>query len=149
MKLSTRSEYACLALIDLTENYHQGLIKIKDISQRKEIPQKYLEQILLSLKRGGFLRSKRGADGGYQLALSPDKITVAQIIRLMDGPIAPVDSVSRYFFDHRPIEKSKALQKLFKEIRDMVSTKLENTTFADICNIKPSLKKQKTGEKTK
>lgn len=149
MRLSTRSEYAFLALIDLAENYYQGLIKIKDISQRKEIPQKYLEQILLYLKRGGFLRSKRGVDGGYRLAVSPDKITVAQIIRLMDGPIAPVDSVSRYFFDHRPIEKSKALQKLFKEIRDIVSNKLENTTFADICNINAALKKQKTTKKTK
>ena len=142
MRLSTRSEYACLALIDLAENYHRGLIKIKDISQRKGIPQKYLEQILLSLKRGGFLRSKRGVDGGYRLATSPDKINIAQIIRLMDGPIAPVDSVSRYFFDHRPIEKSKELQKLFREIRDIISDKLENTSFADISNIKPPPKKK-------
>jgi len=141
MKLSTRSEYACLALIDLTENYHQGLTKIKDISQRKEIPQKYLEQILLSLKRAGLLRSKRGIDGGYRLALPPNKISIAQIIRLMDGPIAPVDSVSRYYFEHRPIEKSKELQNLFKEIRDIVSSKLENTTFADICHIKHPSKK--------
>ena len=141
MRLSTRSEYACLALIDLTENYNHGLIKIRDICQRKDIPQKYLEQILLILKRGGFLRSKRGVDGGYRLAIPPDKISIAQIIRLMDGPIAPVDSVSRYFFDHSPIEKSKELQKLFKEIRDTVSAKLENTTFADLCIIKPPLKK--------
>ncbi len=144
MRLSTKSEYACLALIDLTENYNHGLIKIRDICQRKDIPQKYLEQILLILKRGGFLRSKRGVDGGYRLAIPPDKISIAQIIRLMDGPIAPVDSVSRYFFDHSPIEKSKELQKLFKEIRDTVSTKLENTTFADLCTIKPPLKKERS-----
>jgi len=142
MKLSTRSEYACLALIDLAENYYKGLIKIKDISQRKGIPQKYLEQILLSLKRGGFLRSKRGVEGGYRLATSPDKISIAQIIRLMDGPIAPVDSVSRYFFDHRPIEKSKELQKLFREIRDIISDKLEKISFADISNIKPPPEKK-------
>ena len=143
MKLSTRSEYACLALIDLAEHYQQGLIKIRDICQRKDIPQKYLEQILLILKRSGFLRSKRGVDGGYRLAMPPGKITIAQIIRLMDGPIAPVDSVSRYFFDHRPIEKSKELQKLFKEIRDTVAHKLEKTTFADLCNIKSPLKEPK------
>jgi Rrf2 family cysteine metabolism transcriptional repressor len=142
MRLSTRSEYACLALIDLTEHYNRGLIKIRDICQRKDIPQKYLEQILLTLKRGAFLRSKRGVDGGYRLAIPPNKISIAQIIRLMDGPIAPVDSVSRYFFDHSPIEKSKELQKLFKEIRDTVSAKLENTTFADLCTIKPPLKKE-------
>jgi Rrf2 family cysteine metabolism transcriptional repressor len=142
MRLSTRSEYACLALIDLTENYNRGLIKIKDICLRKDIPQKYLEQILLILKRNGFLRSKRGIDGGYRLATPPDKISIAQIIRLMDGPIAPVDSVSRYFFDHSPIEISKELQKLFKEIRDMVSGKLENTTFDNLCTIKPPLKKE-------
>ena len=66
MKLSTRSEYACLALIDLSENHSKGLVKIQDISKRKKIPKKYLEQILLFLKRRGYLRSKRGVKGGYK-----------------------------------------------------------------------------------
>jgi Rrf2 family protein len=132
MKLSTKSEYACLALIDLSEHYEKGLIKIEEIATRKEIPKKYLEQILLSLNRAGYLRSKRGADGGYKLSKEPSKITVAEIVRLMDGALAPVESVSKYFYEPTPIEKSRKLIKLFKEIRDYISNKMEKTTFADM-----------------
>ncbi|MFH1625834.1 MAG: Rrf2 family transcriptional regulator, partial [Pseudomonadota bacterium] len=83
MKLSTKSEYACLALVDLSENYNKGLIKTDDIAKRKDIPRKYLEQILLILKRSGYLRSKRGSEGGYKLSKPPAEISIAEIIRLM------------------------------------------------------------------
>ncbi|MFH1294841.1 MAG: Rrf2 family transcriptional regulator [Candidatus Aenigmatarchaeota archaeon] len=132
MKLSTKSEYACLALVDLSENYNKGLIKTEDIAKRKKMPRKYLEQILLILKRSGYLRSKRGSEGGYKLSKPPAEISVAEIIRLMDGALAPVESVSKYFYEHTPIEKNKELLGLFKEIRDFISDKLEKTTFADL-----------------
>jgi len=132
MKLSSKSEYACLALIELSENYNKGLIKIEDIAKRKQIPKKYLEQILLTLKRAGYLRSRRGAEGGYKLSKDPNKISVAEIVRLMDGALAPVESVSKYFYEHTPIEKSKKLIGLFKEIRDYIADKMEKTTFADL-----------------
>lgn len=134
MKLTTKSEYACLALIDLSENYSKGLITIESISKRKKIPKKYLEQILLLLKRTGYLRSKRGVNGGYILSKNPKKITLAEIIRLMDGALAPVGSVSEYFYEATPINQNKNLIKLFKEIRDYISDKMENTTFADLIN---------------
>lgn len=133
MKLSTKSEYACLALIHLSENYYKNdFIKIEEISKRKKIPKKYLEQILLLLKGAGYLRSKRGAEGGYKLFKHPNKISVAKIIRLMDGALAPVESVSKYFYGHTPIERNKSLMVLFKEIRDYVSNKLEKTSFWDL-----------------
>lgn len=132
MKLSRKSEYACLALIDLTENYNKGLVKIEDVSKRKEIPKKYLEQILLLLQRSGYLKSKRGAEGGYRLSKHPKEVTVAEIVRLMDGALAPVESVSKYFYDHTPIEKNKRLLLLLKGIRDYIADKLEKTTFADL-----------------
>ena len=132
MKLTTKSEYACLALIDLSENYNKGFIKIKDISQRKKIPRKYLEQILMILNRARYLKSERGIRGGYRLVKPPTKISVAEIIRLMDGAIAPVESVSKYFYCHTPIEKNKQLLKLFKDVRDYVANKLEKTTFGDL-----------------
>ena len=132
MKLSKKSEYACLALIDLSENYNKGLIKIEDISKRKKIPKKYLEQILLLLKGAGYLRSRRGSDGGYKLSKTPGEIYVAEILRLMDGALAPVESVSIYFYEHTPIESNKKLMGLFKDIRDYVVNKLETTTFADL-----------------
>ncbi len=132
MKLTTKSEYSLLALIDLSENYNKGFIKIKDISERKKIPRKYLEQILIILNRARYLKSERGVKGGYMLAKPPEKISIAEIIRLMDGAIAPVESVSKYFYSHTPIEKNRQLLNLFKEIRDYIATKLEKTTFGDL-----------------
>jgi len=132
MKLSTKSEYALLALIDLAHNFGKGLVKIEELSERKKIPRKYLEQILLTLNRAGYLRSKRGADGGYELSKDPNKISVAEIVRLMDGALAPVGSVSKYFYAGTPIEQSTKLVKLFKEIRDQIAKKMENTTIADL-----------------
>ena len=132
MKLSTKSEYACLALIDLTENLPDGFIRIEDISKRKQIPKKYLEQILLILKRSGHLHSKQGSNGGYKLAKDPKNISVAEIIRIMGGALAPVGSVSKYFHESTPIDQNKMLVKLFKDIRDFISNKMEDTTFADL-----------------
>lgn len=132
MRLSTKSEYACLALIDLAEHFNRGLRKIDDISKRYKIPKKYLEQILLLLKRAGYLSSRRGAEGGYKLSKEPDKISVAEIIRSMDGALAPIESVSKYFFEHTPIEQNKQLISLFREIRDYVADKLEKTTLKDL-----------------
>lgn len=132
MKLSTKSEYACLALIDLAENSSASLIRTEDISLRKKIPQKFLEQILLALKRSGYLKSKRGSNGGYCLAKKPSEISLAEIIRLMDGALAPVESVSEYFYESTPIEQSRSLLAVFKEVRDYIAQKMEKTTFADL-----------------
>jgi Rrf2 family protein len=132
MKLSTKSEYACLALIDLSENLGQGYIKIEDICSRQDLPRKYIEQILLALKRAGYVKSRRGAEGGYMLAKKPEEISLAEIIRLMDGALAPVESASKYFYECTPIEKNEALIGIFREIRDYVSDKMENTSFADL-----------------
>jgi len=132
MRLSVKSEYACLALIDLSAQPDQELVRIEDIATRRDIPRKYLEQIMLLLKRGGFLKSKRGIGGGYVLSKPPGQIRVADVIRLMDGPLAPVNSVSEYFYEHTPIENSPKLVALFQDIRDYTAHKLENTTFADL-----------------
>jgi Rrf2 family transcriptional regulator, cysteine metabolism repressor len=132
MKLSRKSEYACLALINLAENYDGNPVKILEISTRKNIPKKYLEQILLLLKGAGYVKSIKGANGGYKLAKPPGQITVAEIIRLIEGPLAPVDSASKYFYEHTPIEQSEKLLVLFKDIRDYISNKLENATFQDL-----------------
>ncbi len=132
MKLTVKSEYACLAMIDMAENYDKGYIKIGDISKRKEIPKKFLESILLTLKTSGYCISKRGGDGGYMLAKSPDKISLAEIMRIMDGALAPVESVSMFFYRHTPIEKNPKLKLILREIRDYIALKLENITFADL-----------------
>ncbi len=130
MKLTVKSEYACLALIALTEAYEsEKRLTITQIAERKGIPKKYLEQILLMLKRGGYVKSFKGPDGGYTLAKAPKAINVAEILRLMDGALAPVDSVSTYFFSHTPIERSPKLLACFRQIRNYVSDTLESLTF--------------------
>jgi Rrf2 family protein len=116
----------------MSENYEKGMMKTEEIASKWNIPRKYLEQILLLLNKAGYVRSKRGIDGGYGLAKHPKLISVAEIIRLMDGPLAPVGSVSKYYYQNTPIEQSKALVRLMTDIRNYISKKLEHTTFADL-----------------
>ena len=132
MKLSRKSEYACLALIDLAEQHQGEPVKIGDISTRKNIPKKYLEQILLTLRGAGFVKSSRGPGGGYCLSRKASQISLAEIIRLLDGALAPVESVSEYFYSHSPVEAHEKLLKVFKEIRDYESKILERTTLAKL-----------------
>jgi len=132
MRLSRKGEYACMAMMELAERYGKGKVRVSDICESNKIPQKYLEQILLMLNRAGLVKSIRGRNGGHLLARDPSKITIAEIVRLIDGPLAPVESVSEYFYQHTPIERKKGLLRLFREIRDMVAHKLETTTLADL-----------------
>jgi Rrf2 family protein len=132
MKLTTRSEYGLLALIYLARHQDEGFISIDVIAKAQGIPPKFLEQLMLALKRAHFLRSAKGQKGGYQLAKKPNQISLAEVIRLFDGALAPTESVSENFYESTPIEKEKRLTKVFKEIRDHVSNKLEKTTIADV-----------------
>lgn len=131
MKLSKKSEYACLAIVELGIDPGKKLT-INEIACSRKIPKKYLEQILLHLKSAGYVKSVKGPSGGYMLAKPANQITVAEILRLIDGPLAPVSSVSTFFYDHTPIEQSEKMVLLFKDIRDYVADKLEHTTFADL-----------------
>jgi Rrf2 family transcriptional regulator, cysteine metabolism repressor len=132
MKLSTKSQYACLAMVELARNYNQGVMKIQVIAERQGIPKKYLEQILLLLKSARYVRSRKGSEGGYELVKPPSEISIAEVVRLTDGALAPVGSVSRYFFEHTPLEKNSKLIAVFKDIRDYISEKMEQTTFAEL-----------------
>ncbi|MBF0594111.1 MAG: Rrf2 family transcriptional regulator [Candidatus Omnitrophica bacterium] len=132
MKLTSRSEYALLALLYLARQEADVLVSVDTIAKAQAIPPKFLEQILLTLKRARYLKSSKGQHGGYALGKSADKISLAEVVRLFDGALAPTESVSVYFFEHTPIEKEKSLIRVFKEIRDYVSKKLENTTLADL-----------------
>ena len=132
MKLTSRSEYALLALVYLARSNATGYVSAETIAEAQKIPAKFLEQILLALTRGKYLRSSKGQHGGYKLAKSADKISLAEIIRLFDGALAPTESVSKYFYESTPIEKEKKLVSVFRDIRDYVSEKLESTTLADV-----------------
>jgi Rrf2 family protein len=133
VKLTTRSEYALLALVYLARQNTGSFTTVETIAQAQAIPSKYLEQILLALKHARYLRSAKGQRGGYGLVSTPDRITVAEIVRLFDGALAPTESVSKYFYESTPIEREKGLVQVFQEIRDYVAEKLEHTTIADVC----------------
>jgi len=132
MRLTTKSEYSILALIYIARHEKVGFVKIEAISSKYDIPHKYLEHLLLVLKQNRFLKARRGAAGGYMLALSSRKIRIADIIRLMDGALAPTESVSTYFFSHTPLEKEKKIMFVFKEIRDYISKKMESLKLSDL-----------------
>ena len=134
MKLTTRSEYGLLALVYLARHESEGFISIETIATAQGIPPKFLEQLVLALKRAHFLRSAKGQKGGYALAKKPDQISLAEVIRLFDGALAPTKSVSENFYEHTPIEKEKRLLSVFKDIRNYISHKLETTTIADVMN---------------
>lgn len=132
VKLTTKSEYSILALLYIARHEKQGFVKIEQICSQHDISKKYLEHLFLILRRSRYIRTKRGKSGGYRLARPASKITLAQIVRLMDGALAPTESVSKYFFSDTPLSQEKKVLKVFKEIRDYVSKRLESLTLADL-----------------
>jgi Rrf2 family cysteine metabolism transcriptional repressor len=133
VRLTSRSEYALLALVHLARHDEEGFLTVQAIGEAQGIPPRFLEQILLTLKRARLVRSLKGQHGGYALARPAGEITLAEIVRLIDGPLAPTESVSKYFYEKTPIEKERKLVRVFKEIRDIIAERLERTTIADVC----------------
>jgi len=133
MKLTTRSEYALLALICLARHDAAGYVSGESIAQEQNIPVKFLQQILLALKRSRYVHSSKGQHGGYRLAKPPEEISLAEIVRLFDGALAPTESVSKYFYEKTPIEKEDKMIGVFRDIRDYIAAKLEQTTIRDVC----------------
>jgi Rrf2 family cysteine metabolism transcriptional repressor len=133
MKLSKKGDYALRAMIYLSLNYNKDSIQIHEISEKERIPQKFLEQILLELKKAGLLQSKRGVGGGYMLIRNPKEITLARVIRIIDGPLAPLSCVSKWAHIDCPEEKNCGLYSVMLDVRNAIANILEGITFADIC----------------
>lgn len=132
--LSKKSQYAFKALTYLSEKYNQGPVLISDIASKKKIPLKFLENILLELKKANILDSKKGKGGGYFLKKSPDKVKVATVIRLINGPIAMLPCVSLYFYERckNCNEKHCGLHDMMIEVRDATLSIVENRTLKDL-----------------
>jgi Rrf2 family protein len=129
--MTTASEYACLALLVIGEA-GEAWCKRQEIVARYDIPAAYLEQILRRLTTAGFVVSRRGAEGGFRLARPASEIAIAEVVRAVDGPLAPTRSVSRYFYQPGPLEASPALHALFRRVRDAVAAILEATTLEEM-----------------
>ena len=135
MKLSQRGEYALRALLVLGLHYGESVVSIQTISEEQRIPKKFLEQILNDLKRTGAIESKRGIAGGYRLARAPEEITLASIIRHVEGALAPVSCVSERFYEKCtcPDESRCAIRNVMKEVREAVVRIVERVTVAELC----------------
>jgi Rrf2 family protein len=132
--LSKKTQYAFKALMYLAQKQDAGPVLIAEISRKKKIPLKFLENILLELKKNKILNSKKGKGGGYFMAKNPDKILLADILRLVDGPIALLPCVSLHFYEKcaNCDEKNCGLNRVMIEVRDANLAILENKTVADI-----------------
>jgi Rrf2 family protein len=133
--LSKKSKYALKALTILAKEYGQGPVLISDIAQREDISRKFLEIILLELKNAGILQSRKGKGGGYSLGRHPRQISLGHVIRVLDGPLAPLPCVSRTAYvrcrECRD-ERTCGIRMVMKQVRDATAQILDSTTLADM-----------------
>lgn len=125
MKISTKGRYGLTIMIELAKKYGDGPTSLKSIAQSNELSEHYLEQLIAPLRNAGLVKSIRGAYGGYILGNEPTNITAGDIIRVLEGPISPVEGIE----DEEPIKRQ-----LWIRIRDAVKDVLDNTTLEDLAN---------------
>ncbi|QMU28874.1 RrF2 family transcriptional regulator [Adhaeribacter radiodurans] len=133
--LSKKAKYALKALLYLTKNADKGLILISDISERERIPRKFLEAILVDLKTQGLLQSTRGKNGGYALVKDPAQISVGNVVRMIDGPLAPIPCVSHLYYrkcDECVDEITCEIRIVMKKVRDATANILDTTYLTDL-----------------
>ena len=148
MRLSKRGEYGLRAMIALAEPAEKGgapqMMQIKEIALREGISAKFLEQILLALKNNGLLHSKMGVGGGYYLARSAGEITLGQIFRILDGPVAPINCVSQMAYEPCgcPDEETCGLRLVMGDVRNAIADILDTTSLADVVKRQTTLRKK-------
>jgi Rrf2 family protein len=132
--LSSKAQYAFRALTLLVDRYNEGPVLISEIAKKKRIPLKFLENILLELKKAGVLESKKGKGGGYYIRQDPAKTSIASIVRIVDGPIAMLPCVSLYFYQKckNCDEKNCGLHDIMEGVRDATLNILEHRTLQDL-----------------
>ena len=146
--LTRKSKYGIKAMLLLAEEADRGPILIAELAERQRLPKKFLEAILLELKRHGLLHSKKGKGGGYLLGRKPTEITVGQIIRVLEGPLAltPCVSVTAYRKCEECIdEKTCAVRIAMKEVRDSTAEILDNTPLAGLNAQVPGARRKRRG----
>ena len=131
MRITYKGDYALKALLDLALHYDQGVSTINDVAKRIDAPVKFLEQVLLDLKKGGFVESKRGNVGGYQLAKDPVQITLGQVIRYIDGPIEPIACVEKGYSNCLELRKC-VFKEIWQKVARATSEIIDNITFDDL-----------------
>lgn len=132
VKITFKGDYALKILLDLSLAFGKDLVQMKDISRRQDIPKKFLEQIILILKGAHYIKTMRGPKGGIALARPPEKITLGEIVRLIEGPTSPIACVSSSGYQPCNFEKRCALHGVWMNIKEKTNDILDRTTFADM-----------------
>ena len=133
--LSKKAKYGLKALLYLADQPESRIVSITDIATNERIPKKFLDMILLEMRNAGLLSSRKGKGGGYSLALPPEKIFIGTVIRLLDGPLAPVSCVSQTAYrrcDDCISEEACRIRQLMGKVREATAGVLDSTTLADI-----------------
>jgi Rrf2 family protein len=132
MKISSRGLYALKALTHLAQAYDGGLVKIHEIAEKEAIPEKFLEGILVTLKNARFVASQRGREGGVRLRRPPEEITLGEVLRVIDGPVAPFGDAAELTQRVKTESRPPGLFDVFLEVRNAAAEILDHTTLADL-----------------
>ena len=142
MKVSSRGEYGMRAMVALARHYGEGPLSLAAVAKESSVPAAYLEQLIGPLRRAGLVESKRGAQGGYQLARPPIAVGVGEVYRVMEGPVAPMDCVSEDPADQTcPLIDGCETRPVWLKVRDSIVEALDSTTLADLIKDKPNPKR--------
>ena len=152
MRFSKKSEYGLRAMIELTQSFGKGLVQRRDLAERQGIPLGFLEMILLQLKNSGLVGSRRGVNGGVLLLKDPQDVTLGQIIRILDGPLAPIGCVSQTAFqkcEDCPYAETDScpIQGIMLNVRNAISSILDHYTLKDFVKIQ-DVSRKKVGRRT-
>ncbi len=143
MRLSTRGQYGVKAMFSLAQQYGGGPISLKTIAEKHDISEHYLEQLIAVLRKSGLVKSVRGAQGGYILARLPAEIKVGDIIRVLEGPIAPVDCVSEEAPERCVRAETCVTRNIWEKVRDSIANVIDSISLADMCQDAEKLKASK------
>jgi Rrf2 family protein len=133
MKITYRGDYALKAVLDLALYCDRGLVTIHEMAERIDAPVKFLEQILLDLKKGNFVESRRGKIGGFLLSRPPEEISVGDVVRFIDGPIEPIACVKRGYANCGDAPKC-VFKKVWQDVADATSNIVDHVTFAQLAD---------------
>ena len=134
MWLTSRSHYGLIALAELARSYGQGLVPLSQITEHQHLPMSYLERLVMPLRKAGLVRGLRGQHGGYELIQPPDRVTVSQVVRALDGDFAPVDCVADDYEAGTCVREEQCTSRfVWERLKTSVNELLDSITLADLC----------------
>ncbi|MBC7236312.1 MAG: Rrf2 family transcriptional regulator [Chloroflexi bacterium] len=132
MKISTKGEYGIRAMIELAARYGEGYVQSAEIAEARNIPENYLYQLLITLRKAGLIHSRRGPQGGHMLARPPERIQLAELVAALEGPVEATVCIQKQVTVDCSFSECCAVREVWERIRDATRHILENTTLADL-----------------